>query len=136
MLFIICKEIHKFLSENEENVVAVNCRAGKGRTGTIICCYLLFCGRRLVTLGRFDDANKAFDYYSKKRFSKGEGVTQPAQKRYVQYFEKLCKEHIYFPLVIGITNIAINKFPSNEITDVITPYFEIYLQNSDKVVDY
>ena len=51
----------------------------------------------------------------------------------MQYFEKLCKERIYFPLVIGITNISINKFPSNEIAEVITPYFEIYLQNSDKV---
>jgi phosphatidylinositol-3,4,5-trisphosphate 3-phosphatase/dual-specificity protein phosphatase PTEN len=49
LLFLICKEIHKFLSENEENVVAVNCRAGKGRTGTIICCYLIFCGKIFLT---------------------------------------------------------------------------------------
>ena len=60
-------------------------------------------------------------------------MTQPAQKRYVQYFERLVKERIYFPLVIGITSISINKFPNNENNDVITPYFEIYLQNSDRV---
>ena len=44
LLFLICKEIHNFLMQNDDNIVAVNCRAGKGRTGTIICCYLLFCG--------------------------------------------------------------------------------------------
>jgi phosphatidylinositol-3,4,5-trisphosphate 3-phosphatase/dual-specificity protein phosphatase PTEN len=116
--------------KNVDNVVAINCRAGKGRTGTIICCYLIFSGR-------FNDANDAFDYYSKKRFSKGEGITQPAQKRYVYYFEKLLREHIYFPLVIGINNISINKFPNKEFdNDVFKPYFEIYLQNDEKVLFY
>jgi len=127
LLFTICKEIHNFLIANDDNVVVVNCRAGKGRTGTIICCYLLFCGR-------FDDVDDAFDYYSKKRFSKGEGVTQPAQKRYVYYFERLLREHMYFPLVIGISSISINKFPQKEfLNEVFKPYFEIYLQNDEKM---
>lgn len=128
LVFQICREIHIFLMKNVENVVAINCRAGKGRTGTIICCYLIFCGR-------FKDANDTFEYYSKKRFSKGEGITQPAQKRYVYYFEKLLREHIYFPLVIGISNISINRFPNKEFdNDVFKPYFEIYLQNDEKVL--
>jgi len=38
---------------------------------------------------------------------------------------------VFFPLVIGIHNISINKSPNNEYNDVIRPYFEIYLQNSD-----
>ena len=85
-------------------------------------------------LGRFNNANEAFDYYSKKRFNKGEGVTQPAQKRYVQYFERLIKESIYYPLVIGITKVSINKMPAVEIMkDPLRPYLEIYLQNSDTV---
>jgi phosphatidylinositol-3,4,5-trisphosphate 3-phosphatase/dual-specificity protein phosphatase PTEN len=125
ILFSICQEIHNFFADKEENVIAVNCMAGKGRTGTIICCYLLFCGR-------FEKADDAFDYYSKKRFSKGDGVTQPSQKRYVYYFERLLKEKIFFPYFISITDISVNKFPHNK-DDALRPYMEIYLENNDKV---
>ena len=45
--------------------------AGKGRTGTLIACYLLYCGR-------FDDPLKALLYYKRKRFTRGGGVTQPS----------------------------------------------------------
>jgi phosphatidylinositol-3,4,5-trisphosphate 3-phosphatase/dual-specificity protein phosphatase PTEN len=110
---------------NEENVVAINCRAGKGRTGTIICCYLLFSGR-------FQNPEEVLEYYSKKRFNVGEGVTQPSQKRYVYYFAYLLKEKIYFPLVRTIKAITINKIPSKS-EGTIRPYFEIYLGNSDKL---
>ena len=43
------------------SIVAIHCLAGKGRTGTVICCYLLYCGR-------FQDPDKALYYYSKKRY--------------------------------------------------------------------
>lgn len=122
---MICNEIHNFLKESDENVVAINCRAGKGRTGTVICCYLLFSRR-------FDDPEEVLQYYSKKRFNLGEGVTQPSQKRYVYYFAQLLKEKIYFPLVRSIKAISINKFVSKS-SDSLKPYFEIYLGNSDKI---
>lgn len=118
--------MHNFLKQNVDNIVAINCRAGKGRTGTVICCYLLFSGR-------FDKPEDALDYYSKKRFSLGEGVTQPSQKRYVYYFATLLKEKIYFPLVRSIRCIAINKIPSKNTEGTIRPYFEIYLNNTDKI---
>ena len=79
--------MQNFLKEADENVVAINCRAGKGRTGTVICCYLLFSKR-------FEDPEEVLQYYSKKRFNLGEGVTQPSQKRYVYYFAQLLKEKI------------------------------------------
>ena len=52
---------------NLENVVAVHCLAGKGRTGTVICCYLLYSGR-------FNNVNDVLNYYGKKRFYK-EGLS-------------------------------------------------------------
>jgi len=44
VLFEACRKMHEFLMEKEENVAIVHCNAGKGRTGTLICCYFLFCG--------------------------------------------------------------------------------------------
>ena len=61
-------------------IVVVHCLAGKGRTGTAICCYLIYSGR-------FNNPNDALTYYANKRFEvKGLGVTQPCQIRYVCYF--------------------------------------------------
>ena len=55
--------------KNIKNVVVIHCLAGKGRTGTAICCYLMYCGR-------FKNSNDALLYYAKKRFKvKGLGVT-------------------------------------------------------------
>ena len=37
--------IQSFLSQNIHHVVIIHCNAGKGRTGTAICCFLYFTGR-------------------------------------------------------------------------------------------
>jgi len=39
-----CKSMHEYLSEDENNVVAIHCKGGKGRTGTMICTWLVECG--------------------------------------------------------------------------------------------
>ena len=56
--------------EDPENVIAVHCNSGKGRTGTAIATLLLYSG----FVDNMDDALK---YYGWKRFSSGIGVTQP-----------------------------------------------------------
>ena len=43
--------------EDKDNIVAVHCKAGKGRTGLIIVCYLLFGGLCTETL----DARAFYD---------------------------------------------------------------------------
>jgi phosphatidylinositol-3,4,5-trisphosphate 3-phosphatase/dual-specificity protein phosphatase PTEN len=78
ILFNLCKHVDDFLGcnliiriynkEKISNVVSIHCLAGKGRTGTAICCYLMYCGR-------FDTAEDVLIYYAKKRFLKGGGVT-------------------------------------------------------------
>ena len=70
-LFRICRHMDAFLSGAITRVVNIHCLAGKGRTGTVICCYLLFSGR-------FQSPEDALCYYRRKRFSRGGGVTQPS----------------------------------------------------------
>jgi len=55
------------IEEHEKNVVAIHCKAGKGRTGTIICSYLIFSGL-------FSSLSTALEYFRVKRFSFGGGV--------------------------------------------------------------
>lgn len=113
----------EFLDDNTENVVIVHCQAGKGRTGTIICCFLLLTGVFLTP-------EEAFLYYSKKRFDKGEGVTQPAQKRYVSYFHSLLKSTYCYPYMINIFGVYVTNLPK-AIEENFKPYLEFYNKNTE-----
>jgi len=62
------RAMYDFLNADPRNVAVVHCNAGKGRTGTLICCYLIFC--HFV-----ENAEQAISYYGWKRFANGRGVT-------------------------------------------------------------
>jgi len=68
------------MKSDERNVAAVHCKAGKGRTGVMICCYLLY-------TKQFKTAYDAMRYYGKIRTHNGKGVTIPSQIRYINYFD-------------------------------------------------
>ena len=89
-LFTICQQSKMFLAENDSNVVVYHCLCGKGRTGTVICCMLLYCGV-------CNSAQKATEYFALKRFgTKQKGVNNLGQVRYVYYFD-LIMNGMFFP---------------------------------------
>ena len=64
------------LAMDSENVVAVHCKAGKGRTGLGICAYLLFSQAA-------ESAFKAVQLFNSRRTNNGKGLRIPSQIRYL-----------------------------------------------------
>lgn len=104
VLFRACISIDQWLSIDSENIIVTNCRAGKGRTGTLICCYMIFCGK-------FNNYLDAANYYKIKRFSEGGGVTQPSQLRYINYFAQIMHNNIKYPKIVSIERIITKTLP-------------------------
>ncbi|KAG6382836.1 hypothetical protein SASPL_157446 [Salvia splendens] len=74
--------IRSRLHEDILNVVVVHCKAGKARTGLMICSLLLF-------LKFFPTAEDCISYYNQQRCVDGKGLILPSQIRYVKYFERI-----------------------------------------------
>ena len=114
-----CEDAKKFLDEDKKNIVAVHCKAGKGRTGTMICCLLLY-------MNTFDKAAECLQYYGMMRAENGKGVTIPSQIRYVYYFEQILKEKMPHPIEFKkkiITKIRMSTLP--KFHKVYTLFFKI-----------
>ena len=125
-----CEDAKKFLEEDEKNIIAVHCKAGKGRTGTMICCLLLY-------MNVFETAAESLQYYGMMRAENGKGVTIPSQIRYVNYFEQILKNKMPHPIIFKkkiITKIRMFTLPM--FNKVYTPFFRIenngYDYNSEK----
>ncbi|KAG5520056.1 hypothetical protein PMAC_001132 [Pneumocystis sp. 'macacae'] len=74
--------LSKYIQNSESNVAVLHCKAGKGRSGMIACCYLVSEDNLTV--------NSALSRFTQARIQKGhgDGVTILSQKRYVSYVEK------------------------------------------------
>lgn len=39
-----CANVEEWMEKDKQNVIAIHCKGGKGRTGTMICTWLVHCG--------------------------------------------------------------------------------------------
>ena len=86
LIRLVC-DIEEWLAADAENVAAVHCRGGKGRTGSAVVAYLLY--SRLVH--SVDEGLLLFASRRTNARKKGklQGVDTPSQVRYMQYFHAL-----------------------------------------------
>ncbi|KAK3258258.1 hypothetical protein CYMTET_32689 [Cymbomonas tetramitiformis] len=75
-----CESAKQWLKGGMDNVVVVHCKAGKGRTGLMVCCLLLY-------IGFCKTMDEAIKFYNNRRTEDGKGVNLPSQLRYCRYYE-------------------------------------------------
>ncbi|XP_054267486.1 phosphatidylinositol 3,4,5-trisphosphate 3-phosphatase and dual-specificity protein phosphatase PTEN-like isoform X3 [Macrosteles quadrilineatus] len=101
-----CDDVHSWLTADRRNVAAVHCKAGKGRTGVMVCCYMLHSRQ-------FHSANEALSFYGQKRTTDRKGVTIPSQRRYVGYYATLVQENLdYHQVVLSIRSVCLEPVPA------------------------
>ncbi len=82
MIPVIVNSIHAYLSEDEKNVAVLHCKAGKGRSGSMACAYLI---------GKLGfSTTEAMDLFTEKRMRRGlgfgKGISIYSQIRYLEYY--------------------------------------------------
>ena len=104
MINQFCEDAHAWLSQGSDYVVATHCKAGKGRTGFMIACYLLYCGM-------FTEAEEALRFYAVRRTKNAKGVTIPSQIRFTHYYQKLLQSHTipYAPSTLTSASTAADR---------------------------
>ncbi|KAJ4826307.1 Phosphatidylinositol 3,4,5-trisphosphate 3-phosphatase and protein-tyrosine-phosphatase pten1 [Turnera subulata] len=104
MVKLFCESVHSWLAADPKNIAVIHCMAGKGRTGLMVCAYLVYSGMK---------AEDALQLYANKRTTNNEGVSIPSQRRYVGYWEKI----LSFPEEIsrGIPEVSLPQPCSREL---------------------
>ena len=104
LILDFCVDISLYLTSHPQGVAAIHCKAGKGRTGVMIACYLIFSGL-------CKNSDEALTHYAKQRTLNNKGVTIPSQIRYIRYFETFLSSNYEKPFLKCIPKII--KFDLN-----------------------
>ncbi|XP_014666495.1 PREDICTED: phosphatidylinositol 3,4,5-trisphosphate 3-phosphatase TPTE2-like isoform X2 [Priapulus caudatus] len=130
------QSVSDFINADPANVIAVHCKGGKGRTGTMICVWL-------VQSGLFEEAQDSLDYFGFRRTDlsmsqKFQGVETPSQSRFVGYYEQVkTKYNHQLPpdKFIKIDSITIHGIAGLGNGDGSDLYFKIFDTNKICVLE-
>lgn len=88
-IMAFCQNALEYMTKDPEHVISVHCKGGKGRTGVMVCCWLLFSGHRAIAL----DALELFAFRRSVQYHMNNHDNQtaeaPSQVRYVHYLEAI-----------------------------------------------
>ncbi|NP_954870.3 putative tyrosine-protein phosphatase TPTE isoform alpha [Homo sapiens] len=90
-MVVFTKEVNEWMAQDLENIVAIHCKGGTDRTGTMVCAFLIaseICSTAKESLYYFGERRT-----DKTHSEKFQGVKTPSQKRYVAYFAQV--KHLY-----------------------------------------
>lgn len=118
-----CVDICVYLIRKPDSVALIHCKAGKGRTGLMIVCYLLF-----TQLCKTPE--EAIAHFAKMRTHDNKGITIPSQKRYVRYF--------YTFLKLNYNNNKKNKNVNyiSLIPKIINEQFQNSINSKNMIMNY
>lgn len=105
MINKFCNSVDAYLAEHPSNVVGIHCKAGKGRTGLMVSCYLLHSGLCM-------SAEAALAKFSRERTWDNKGVTIPSQIRYTYYYEALLRRPQVTSYSYKLTRVRFNSVPN------------------------
>jgi protein-tyrosine phosphatase len=125
VLIEVVTAIHEFLQADPANVVVVHCKAGRGRTGTVISSYLLYC-KHLET------PKDAIDFFNIRRSTTGRGVEGPGQVRSVEYLhlwmtERVPTALVFKPPTLYLKRIIMFPVPRLGLRKSCEPHAQIWM---------
>lgn len=104
-----CRSVDEWLKQHPDNVCVIHCKAGKGRTGVMICAYMCYDGTQ-------ETAEKSLEFYAMRRTYDLQGVTIASQRRYVFYFDKYLKLKCNYPMPhqhLILKEVILHNAPKN-----------------------
>ena len=133
-LFQVIDATHSWIRADPKNVASIHCKAGKGRTGTVIAAYLLYDGH-------FNEPEDALRFFSEKRSTQKDkhgnfigGVTIPSQIRSVYYVHAVLSgfeadKRSFVVKKVSLFGKITDKYDSSG----VNIYFKIYKNNTELV---
>ena len=126
VVYPFCEAAAAFLEADPLNVVAIHCKAGKGRTGLMIAALLVH--MKYIHQGSPADATQmALRHFGDRRTHNGKGVTIPSQMRMVRYYAE-CRaagQTMRNGPKLRITSIHLTTAPNFDTGGGCDPYFKL-----------
>jgi phosphatidylinositol-3,4,5-trisphosphate 3-phosphatase/dual-specificity protein phosphatase PTEN len=125
MMRQFCVSTAAWLDGDPGHVIAVHCKAGKGRTGVMICALLMH-------INACPNCRSALTFYGQHRTQNDKGVTIPSQRRFVGYYELFLRSGLprdapFEAAPCRVRSVLFSHIPA--------PYFSPHLEVEVRLID-